>query len=663
MNTTIHVLDNETIDRIAAGEVVERPLSVVKELVENAIDAGSTAITVDIENGGIEFIRVTDNGSGIAKSELDKAFMRHATSKIESADDLSSIASLGFRGEALSSIASVARVELITKTSDELVGCRYCIEGGEFKSLSDIGAPNGTTFLVRNLFYNTPVRRKFLKSEITEGNYIAELMERFALANPKVSIQFMMNHKLRFQTSGNGDLKEIIYRIFGKDVTSSMKEIDATCENLRIHGYLGKPILVRSNRNYEITFVNSRYVKSNLVFKSIEDGYAGYLMQHKFPFCVLEIDIDVEKVDVNVHPNKMDVRFSEQKAVHDDIMNAIHDCLSKQEMISHVNLNTAREENARIREEIKQLKAEVPKTAPQPFEQKRIEHIESAPSKLVNSESSHNVSGMPQKPKSISFWNDEEDEPETIEKIEKIEKTGTNTQEVQEPAVTNEIVQLSLFREQSFETKEKLTGNTNEDYILDVDFESQYTIIGQFFKTYWLVEYKDDILMIDQHAAHEKVKYEELVEHMEKSEVISESLNPPIVVRLSAREIGVLNEYEELMQTLGFISECFGGNDYAIRTVPMDLYGFNAKDMFLEILDELDEHPVKQAPEAILHRMATMACKAAVKGNMEISESEARELIHKLMKLKNPYHCPHGRPVIVAMSKAEVERKFKRIVN
>lgn len=638
MSAQIHILDDATIDRIAAGEVVERPLSVVKELVENAIDAGSSAVTVDIESGGIEFIRVTDNGSGIARDQLEKAFLRHATSKITGADDLASISSLGFRGEALSSIAAVSKVEVITKPHDQLVGCRYCIEGGTFRSAEDIGAPDGTTFLVRNLFYNTPVRRKFLKSEVTEGNYISELMERFALANPGIAIQFMVNHKLRFATSGNGNLKEIIYRIYGKDTTDVLKEIHSVQEHLCVTGFLGKPVLTRSNRNYEITFVNSRYVKSNLLFKAIEDGYAGYLMQHKFPFCVLEIDIDVEQVDVNVHPNKMDVRFSRQDTVYQEVLTGIRDCLAQQEMIPRVSLDTAQEENHRIREERKQIQAEVPRVAPQPFEQKRIRAMQQAQAI--------------QEAREIQ-------EPQTGRTMQEEKRLETKPEEGRKP------VQLELFREQPVVASAETTPAPaqNADYILDVDFESQYRIIGQVFKTYWLVEYKSDLLLIDQHAAHEKVKYENLVEHLEQQVIVSEPLNPPTILRLSSGEIQVFTEYEELLGQLGFRAECFGGNDYAIRAVPMDLYGFNPKEMFLEILDELACHPMRQAPEAILHRMATMACKAAVKGNMEMNEVQAKELIHQLLKLKNPYHCPHGRPVIVAMSKAEVERKFKRIVN
>lgn len=640
MSAQIHILDDATIDRIAAGEVVERPLSVVKELVENAIDAGSSAVTVDIESGGIEFIRVTDNGSGIARDQLEKAFLRHATSKITGADDLASISSLGFRGEALSSIAAVSRVEVITKPHEQLVGCRYCIEGGTFRSAEDIGAPDGTTFLVRNLFYNTPVRRKFLKSEVTEGNYISELMERFALANPGIAIQFMVNHKLRFATSGNGNLREIIYRIYGKDTTDALKEIHSVQEHLCVTGFLGKPVLTRSNRNYEITFVNSRYVKSNLLFKAIEDGYAGYLMQHKFPFCVLEIDIDVEQVDVNVHPNKMDVRFSGQDTVYQEILKSIRECLAQQEMIPRVSLNTAQEENQRIREERKQIQAEVPRVAPQPFEQKRIRAMQAM----------HTMQAMP-----------------TMQALQEEKRLETQPEEVQpeemKPEIVQKPVQLELFRENLPVSESGTDIAQNTDYILDVDFESQYRIIGQVFKTYWLVEYKTDLLLIDQHAAHEKVKYENLMEHLEQKEIISEPLNPPTILRLSSGEIQVFTEYEEMLGQLGFRAECFGGNDYAIRAVPMDLYGFNPKEMFLEILDELAGHPMRQAPEAVLHRMATMACKAAVKGNTEMNEVQAKELIHQLLKLKNPYHCPHGRPVIVAMSKAEVERKFKRIVN
>lgn len=619
----INVLDNETIDRIAAGEVVERPASVIKELVENAIDAKSTSITVDIENGGIEFIRVTDNGCGIGKSQMDKAFMRHATSKIKTAGDLNSIGSLGFRGEALSSISAVSKTEVISKTADELTGIRYVIEGGNYKDKEEIGAPDGTTFIVRNLFYNTPVRRKFLKSEMTEGNYVADLMERFALSNPHISFHFHVNHKLKFSTSGNGNLKEIIYRIYGKDTTDALIEIEEQTERITIKGYLGKPVLTRSNRNYETVFVNGRYVKADLIYKAIESGYAGFLMQHKFPFCVLNIEIDTTKVDVNVHPNKLDVRFEEPEKIFADISSIVSSGLKNRELITSATLSSVKEERAEIRKELNEIKHETPAKAPEPFEKQRI-----LQDLMQNTE------------KSRIFGN------ENSTKVTEDERIHANIIKKNEHVFVEKPRQLELF----------------EENIIDVDFESQYEIIGQIFNTYWIIAYHDKVLYIDQHAAHEKVKYEEFVEKLKNKNVITQQLLPPVIIKLTSREQDVLNEYAAYFEQMGFVIDEFGGDDVAIREVPMDLYGCNEKEMFLEILDELFDNPVEKTPEVILNKIASMSCKAAVKGNMKMSKEEAKELIHKLLQLENPYHCPHGRPVIVSMSQYEIERKFKRII-
>lgn len=623
LNNEIHVLDNETIDKIAAGEVVERPSSVIKELVENAMDAGSTSITVDIENGGIEFIRVTDNGCGIDKNQMDKAFMRHATSKIKNADDLNCILSLGFRGEALSSISAVSKTEVISKTRDELTGLRYIIEGGIFKEKEEIGAPEGTTFIVRNLFYNTPVRRKFLKSEITEGNNVQDLMERFALSHPFIAFQFHINHKLKFATSGNGNLKEVIYRIYGRETVDSLIEIDEKTECININGFLGKPVLTRSNRNFETVFINGRFVKSDFIYKAIENGYSGFLMQHKFPFTVLNIEIDSTKVDVNVHPNKLDVRFDEPEKIFAMISSLIAEGLKHREMIAPVTLSSAKEEASELKAEKLEIKKEMPSKAPEPFEKQRI-----LQDLLQNTEKS----------RIFGDGNSTKDSEN--------ERMHANIIKKNEHVFVEKHHQLELF----------------EENIINIDFESQYEIIGQIFDTYWIIAYKDKVLYIDQHAAHEKVKYEEFVERLKDKEIVSEQLVPPVILKLTAKEQNVLNDYMTYFEKMGFVIEEFGGNDVAIREVPMDLYGCNPSELFIEILDELYEKPMEKTPEVILNKLASMSCKAAVKGNMRMSEAEARELIHKLLKLENPYHCPHGRPVIVSMSQYEIERKFKRIV-
>lgn len=620
MNNIIHILDNETIDKIAAGEVVERPMSVIKELVENSIDAGARAITVEIEEGGIEFIRVTDNGSGILRTQIRPAFLRHATSKIETAEDLFHISSLGFRGEALSSIAAVSKTEVITKTEQELIGVHYRIEGGVERDLEDIGAPNGTTFLVRNLFYNTPARRKFLKSAITEGNYVADLMEHFALSHPEISFQFIMSKKTKFSTAGNGSLREVIYRIYGREIEQKLKEIQADIYGIKISGFIGEPVINRANRNYEQFFVNGRFIKSDWLYKACETAFAGFLMQHKYPFCIMHLTIDTTKIDVNVHPNKMDIRFSEPSIIYDHVLNTIRKRLEQTELIPEVNLLNHREQVKEEKQEAKEL-ATIMQNVPQPFETNRINNTKSQP--ILNIR---------------DFLTDS-----------KVEDTSVILQD----KCKNDIVS---------DQKDRITDIKQQELTLDVDFESQYEILGQVFDTYWIVAYKDKLLFIDQHAAHEKVKYEELVHKIFADEVISQQLITPIIVKMTPLEEDTFSQYDESLRKLGFEAESFGQDDYAIRSVPLDLYGFDAREMFLEILDELSERPIQKLPETLLQKMASMACKAAVKGNSKLSQEEARELIHKLLRLENPFNCPHGRPVIISMSKYEMEKKFKRIL-
>ena len=620
MNNIIHILDNETIDKIAAGEVVERPMSVIKELVENSIDAGSKAVTVEIEEGGIEFIRVTDNGSGILRTQIRPAFLRHATSKIETAEDLFHISSLGFRGEALSSIAAVSKTEVITKTEQELIGVHYRIEGGAERDLDDIGAPNGTTFLVRNLFYNTPARRKFLKSAITEGNYVADLMEHFALSHPEISFQFIMSKRTKFSTAGNGSLREVIYRIYGREIEQKLREIQADIYGMKISGFIGEPVINRSNRNYELFFVNGRFIKSDWLYKACETAFAGFLMQHKYPFCVMHLTIDTTKIDVNVHPNKMDIRFSEPSIIYDHVLNTIRKRLEQTELIPEVNLLNRREQVKEEKQEAKEL-ATIMQNVPQPFETNRIN----------NTKTQHILNIH-------DFLTDS-----------KVEDTSV-------------ILQDKCKNDIESDQKDRITDTRQQELTLDIDFESQYEILGQVFDTYWIVAYKEKLLFIDQHAAHEKVKYEELVHKIFTDEVISQQLITPIIVKMTPLEEDTFSQYDESLRKLGFEAEPFGQDDYAIRSVPLDLYGFDAREMFLEILDELSEKPIQKLPETLLQKMASMACKAAVKGNSRLSQEEAKELIHKLLKLENPFNCPHGRPVIISMSKYEMEKKFKRIL-
>ncbi len=629
----IRVLDSETVDKIAAGEVVERPLNIVKELVENAIDASATAVTIEIKEGGIAFIRVTDNGSGIEAAQVQRAFLRHATSKIQTAEDLTGVVSLGFRGEALSSIAAVSQVELITKTRDSLTGIRFFMEGGKEGTPEEIGAPDGTTVIARNLFYNTPVRKKFLKQPITEAGYISDLMEHMALCRPDISFQYIQNGHVRFHTSGNGDLKEVIYRIYGRDVAANLVEIKSEMSSMRITGYLGKPILNRANRNFETYFVNGRYIKSRTVSKAIEDGFQEYLMQHKYPFTVLHMNFNPEAVDVNVHPTKMDVRFSDSMAVYDFISSSITAALRVREMIPE----------AVLAEEEKRKKAEKLEKVPEPFEVKRQ-------AQCVQEPMQYYVTAQKAEP------------AVTNHSIQRILGSNKHTGEAAEPTPTGIIkasdtvivekpVQMDLF----------------EEKILSPEARGEYKILGQIFDTYWLVAFKDKLFFVDQHAAHEKIKYEHLMAQYQEKQILSQNLNPPVVVSLTGREETVFKEYEEYFKALGFEVEEFGGSEYALRSVPVDLYGCGEKQLFEAVLDELVDCPggstVKGGnPSVVAEKIASMSCKAAVKGNMRMSLAEMEALIDELLTLQNPYNCPHGRPTIFSMSKYEIEKKFKRIV-
>ena len=632
----IQLLDNATIDKIAAGEVVERPSSVVKELVENAIDAGATAITVEIKEGGISFIRVTDNGNGIPEDQVKEAFLRHATSKIRTSEDLNNIHSLGFRGEALSSISAVAQVEIMTKTKDSLLGVHYAIEGGKETDFSQVGVPNGTTILVKNLFFNTPARRKFLKTATTEGGYIADLCEHLAMSKPEISFRFISNSQVKFHTSGNGDMREIIYRIFGKDFIKEIIPIDCKDDYIHIYGYLGKPSLNRSNRNFENCFINGRYVKSNFLFKAVEEGYRAYLMQHKFPFVVLYFEIDTDKVDVNVHPTKMDIRITDSQKYYDFIVKSVSQTLQHQEMIPDMDQDETLSKTPK-----KEIAERT--TVPEPFEQKRMEEYKVKEdfsyitNRLFEEEVSDISSLKPNTETKREVTPPSSNSPNTVSPVSpKI--TGT-------PNITTP-VQMNFF----------------EERILKQENKDKFEIIGQIFQTYWLVRYEDKLLFADQHAAHEKVKYEKLMSNLKNGEILSQTLQPPLVLHLTQKEEAALEEYHSYFEALGFVWEDFGSHSIAMREMPMELYGKSEKHFFEEILDELVENGCKGTPEVIQEKITSMACKSAVKGNQTFTVMEMNALLEQLFELENPYHCPHGRPTMISMSKTDLEKKFKRIV-
>ena len=621
----INVLDSQTIDKIAAGEVVEKPASVVKELVENAIDSGADAITVEIKEGGTAFIRVTDNGGGIERSQIRNAFLRHATSKITSADDLTDLVSLGFRGEALASIAAVSMVEAISKVEEDLTGIRYVIEGGMEKELEEIGAPNGTTIIVRNLFYNTPARKKFLKQPQTEGSYVADLMEHLALSHPQIAFHFIVNNQNRFHTSGNNDLKEIIYRIYGKDIVRDLREIHEKGEGFSVDGFLGRPVINRANRNYELFYINGRFIKNTLLSKAVEDGYKEYLMQHKFPFCVLHFTIESARIDVNVHPAKSEVRIAGGQEFYEKVRDIIYDVLRRQEMIPEVTLKE--DKTDKMESEIPRAHTLPRVSVPEPFETRRIEEEREKEKKVEEEQKNEqpkeeNIVREPlpyQMANSVFHIN-----PVTIEKTE----------------------QLELF----------------DDKLLSAKAREHYELIGQLFDTYWLISYQDKLLIIDQHAAHEKVKFERFIKQFKEHSIVSQNLNPPLIITLSGKEKNCLIQNMEHFEALGFVLEEFGGNDYALSSVPLDLYGYQEAELFYELLDELAQENVSGTPESIRMKIATASCKAAVKGNTRLSKAEAEALIDELLSLENPYNCPHGRPTMITMSKYELEKKFKRIL-
>lgn len=666
---TIELLSEETIDKIAAGEVVERPASIVKELVENAIDANATSVTVEIKDGGISFIRVTDNGNGIPRDQVKKAFYRHATSKLRTVEDLDTLLSLGFRGEALSSIAAIAQVEIMTKTKDELVGTRYVIEGAVAKEFSEIGIPNGTTIIVKNIFFNTPVRRKFLKTSNTEAGYITEICEHLAMSVPNVAFKFVNGGQLKFNTSGDGDLKEVIYRIYGKDIAKELIPVSRETKDISINGYLGKPVLNRSNRNFEKYFVNGRFVKSNTIAAAAEAGYKEYLMQHKFPFFVLDIKVNTTALDVNVHPTKMEIRFNNESFVGDFVETTIAGALKVNEMIPEALLVNEPAAKTPV------LRAK----GPEPYEMGRSAIIAEVLAGGVMKESDGDDALVPDNTFSDSSLG------ETFEIDFEGDKPAITTEENSSPlqaaikkSLANRVLGNTVAEDIGYSSKSSnnvikasqaivatnpIQMDLFETKIISQDAMADYEIIGQIFDTYWLISYQDKLLILDQHAAHEKVKYEAILKGLKDKEVNKQPLIPPIIITLSANERNTLDKYKEYFDELGYEFDDFGGGEIAIRTVPYDLYGLEEKQVFLEVLDELaDIGKSANVPEVFSSHIATMACKAAVKGNNSMTKEELWDLLCQLLTLENPYNCPHGRPTIVTMSKYELEKKFKRIV-
>lgn len=698
----IQVLDQNTINKIAAGEVIERPASVVKELLENAIDAQATAVTVEIRDGGISFIRVTDNGCGIPKEELGVAFLRHSTSKIQSVEDLFTVSSLGFRGEALSSIAAVAQVEVITKTPASLTGSRYQIEGGAEKGLEEIGAPEGTTFIARNLFYNTPVRRKFLKTPMTEAAHVSDLVEKIALSHPEISIRFIQNNQNKLHTSGNHNLKDIIYTVFGREIASNLLPVEQQSEVISVSGFIGKPVIARSNRNFENYFINGRYIKSSIIGKAMEEAYKPYMMQHKYPFTMLHFTIEPEFLDVNVHPTKMELRFRDGEQMFRMVRDALAQALQEKELIPEVRLGNRAEQKAE-EQELRKLTQEKRIPIPEPFERKRMEHLHITPPPMSSAATSSTpgsglstpepsipassipassvpptavpTSSAPLQPSELLSTAAEPEKPgilretqarygESIQRQDKAEtllqasviETGVLSQALPaqtEPLPKADQSEASLQLQQMDLFSEKLLEPTSR---------SRHKLLGQLFGTYWLVEFQEQLYIIDQHAAHEKVLYEKTMATLKSREYTCQSVNPPIILTLNSNEEVLLQRYQTYFTGMGFEIEPFGGREYAVRGVPGNLFAIAKKELLMEMIDGLSEDTSYSNPDLIYEKVASMSCKAAVKGNHRMSSQEADELIDQLLQLENPYACPHGRPTIVSMSKYELEKKFKRIV-
>lgn len=705
--SNIHVLDQITIDKIAAGEVIERPASVVKELVENAIDAGSGSVTVEIKEGGISYMRIADNGCGIARDDVQNAFLRHSTSKIRAAEDLEHIASLGFRGEALSSIAAVSQVEMITKTKEQLLGTRYQIAGGKEEELEDTGASDGTTFLIRQLFYNVPARRKFLKTPITEASHVGDLMTRLALSHPEISFQFINNGQSRLHTSGNGNLKDVIYHVYGREITANLIPLEYKNNGLSLSGYIGAPLISRGNRNFENYFINGRYVKSNIIYRAIEDAYKDFSMQHKFPFTVFHITIDGEHVDVNVHPTKMELRFNNQQEVYNTLYEAIDSALHGRELIPKVTLDepkvprteavpvTKEKQNFRttgssvsfastagnmtkqaaqsemwagVQTPVKQ-KTKIP-----PKEERNLDYFMEQMKKRVTSYHQQNSSAEVKSRSDI--FKPERQADRIREAVSQYKATARDAKKQEFPKKTDVTPEIPGTAKT---TAEKATANGQgidikanekpeqmdlfEDRFLDKERKADYTLIGQIFDTYWLVQFENSLYIIDQHAAHERVLYERTLREMKNREFTSQMISPPIILNLTMQEAELLRQYMDRFTRIGFEFEEFGQDSFAVRSVPDNLFSIAKKDLLLEMIDHLsDELNRNQPSDLIDEKIASMSCKAAVKGNMSLSAAEVDTLIGELLLLDNPYHCPHGRPTIISMTKRELEKKFKRIV-
>ena len=636
----IMVLDSKTIDQIAAGEVVERPSSVVKELVENACDAGATAVTVEIKDGGTSFIRVTDNGSGIEKVQIRKAFLRHATSKIRGVEDLSRIHSLGFRGEALSSICAVSMVELITRTKDSLVGVRYCIEGEREADFSEIGAPEGTTILVRDLFYNTPARKKFLKTPATEGGYIADLMEHMALSRPDISFTFQINRQTRFSTSGSGDLKEVIYRIYGREIAKEIFPFEAFGNGFSVKGFLGSPQLVRPNRNFEFFFVNNRYIKSRLLSAALEEAYRNQIMVGRFPACVLEIDMPVQAVDVNVHPAKTEVKFLSEREVFDAVHYAVLSTLSR--AAGRPEWKTP---------EKKQEPAPQPQSQPKAVQPPKPGFYQTMQASEYRRQAAQQPVQKPAQPVLASPVQLPRSEPVPAQQSFPLPKPEAKPEVRPEPKPEPKI-------EVRPEPKPEPVKEPEAQQALSVP-EEPFRIIGEALHTYIIVEQGEAVLFLDKHAAHERIRFEALKK--EDHPIMAQLLLAPVSAELSREEAAAVLENRALLERCGFETEDFGGGDVLIRQIPSDVDVEDAKALLQELAGDLLAGKTLDPDSLRDNLLHTIACKSAIKAGWQTSDEELRRLVQEVLSRDDIKYCPHGRPVCVTLTKRQLEKQFKRV--
>lgn len=701
----IHILNQDTINKIAAGEVIERPMAVVKELIENAIDAGAGSITVEVKDGGKSLIRLTDNGSGMEEEDIRLAFTPHATSKIASAEDLTSVSTLGFRGEALASIASVSQLEMVTKTREALMGHRYLVDGGEEKSLESVGCPEGTTFLVRNLFYNTPARLKFLKTSPTEAGYINTLIERLALSHPDISFRFINQNQPKLQTSGNGNLKDVIYHIYGREITSNVIPVDSSEVSCRVEGFVGKPVISRGNRNFMNYFINGRYIKSSTIHKAIEDAYQPYSMQHRYPFTVLHFTVDTRMVDINVHPQKMEIRFTDAQGIYQSIYHAVSEALKHREFIPEVTVSedTAAGKKAAAGVGVSGGRTASPKPvrAPEPFEKKRsdsmrvLEELKKqndildqfpdalpGPDYILGKELEQVRETAAYGTKAEAAYKDGQDHsgaprsespdrPAAASKEGSTEASQQQAGRMDHPTAAADSQTASAARQAVSpgiaETVAKTLEKPEQESIFDRGILSEQAqreicIIGQVFDTFWILQYEDAMYLVDQHAAHEKVLYERFMKQLAQKKPMTQLLQPPVILTLSMPEEQAVTEHREVFEGLGYQLEPFGGREYAVTGVPAHLPKVDDAELLKEVIDTLVDNHVHATPELLMDKVASMSCKAAVKGNNKLPREQMEELLRELMHLENPYHCPHGRPTMIKMTKTEMEKKFKRIV-